>query len=144
MIAGSIAFGIVMTPSATAPVSAAADLSSDEERLGDALQHYHRNLARRRFLIVVERRHQLGLRVEQALSLRVLGDDSLGLELFLADFDGRRRMRLQVVVPRRMLWKSALRRDNHDSIAVLGIHERRRERFAALGAGSSQQQQRSI
>src|ERR1700734_2699127 len=141
MIAGSIAFGIVMTPSATAitPRSAAADLSSNKERLGDALQRYHRDLTRRRLLIFVERRHQLGLRVEQTLSFRVRGDDSLGLELFLADFDGRRRMRLQVVVPRRMLWKSALRRDNHDSIAVLGIHERRRERFAALGAGSSQQ-----
>src|SRR5580700_3295752 len=98
MIAGSIAFGIVMTPLATAPTSAAADLSSGKERLGDAFQRYHRDLARRGFLIFVERGHQLGLRVEQALSLRVLGDDSLGLELFLADFDGGRRMRLQVVV----------------------------------------------
>src|SRR5208282_5872628 len=110
---------------ATAPASAAADPSSDKERLGDALQHYHRDLARRRFLIFVERGHQFGLRVEQALSLRVLGDNGLGLELFLADFDRRRRMRFQVVVPRRMLWKSALRRDDDDSIAVLGIHERR-------------------
>src|ERR1700691_4571419 len=114
MIAGSIAFGIVMTPLATAPASAAANLSSNKERLEDTLQRYHRNLARRGFLIFVERRHQLGLRVEQALSLRVFRDDSLCLELFLADFDRRRRMRLQIVVPRRMLWKSALRRDNHD------------------------------
>src|SRR5271156_1554618 len=118
MIAGSIALGIVTTPLATAQRRPPPTCPRTKERLGDALEHDHRDLARRRFLIIVERRHQLGLRVEQALSLRVLGDDGLGLELFLADFDRRRRMRLQVVVPRRMLWKSALRRYDHHSIAV--------------------------
>src|SRR5271156_4411 len=123
MIAGSIALGIVTTPLATAPASAAADLSSDKERLGDALEHDDRDLARRRFLIIVERRHQLGLRDEQALTLRARCDAGLGLEFFLADFDRRRRMLLQVVVPRRILRKSAFRLNDHDSVAVLGIHE---------------------
>src|SRR5579862_9924135 len=101
-------------------------------------------MARRRLLVIVEGRHYLGLRVKQALAFRILCDISLGLEFFGADLERNGRMSLKVVVPGRMRREAAFRRDNYDTVAVLGVHQRRGEGLAALRTGGRQQQQRRV
>lgn len=68
-------------------------------RLGQALQHDHRDLAGGLLLIGGEARHPGDHLRKQAPPLRVRDDAGVGLVALRADLDGDREVRKQVVVP---------------------------------------------
>src|SRR5207237_8268718 len=97
--------------------------------LADAFQDDHRDLALRASLVLGEPGHPCRLRVVETAALGAARDARLRLEALRPDLHGHARMLAQVVVLVGILRRAALRRDDHDVVAVASVIGRGRLRL---------------
>ena len=112
----------------------AADAISSGVR-PESLENDDRDLALRLRLILVVVRPDLVHLLPEPVALLALRGARVRAELVALDLHADLRRLGEVAIPVRMLGRSALRRDDHDVVAVLAEDERRRALLAGLAAG---------
>ena len=113
-----------------------------EIRHSSGLQHDHRDLALRLLLVLGELRRSLCLGVEETVALLALSLLRNHVDGLIADLNPRLRVRLEVVVPGRVLRRTGLGREDHVAAVIGHVHQRRHALFARPGSGVVNQDHR--
>src|SRR3954447_22980888 len=104
------------------------------------LEDHERDLALGPVLVVRVTAVEVDHLGPEALALLGSGYPRLDAELPRAGLNGRLRVRPEVVKPGGMPRRPALRGHDHDVVAVLQVHERRRPLLSALGSDVVEQE----
>ncbi len=74
-----------------------------DESLIDPFEHYHRNLTRSLFLVVVKNPHLVGLKFEEPIAFFAAGNPRPRLKALAPHFNRHRRVGDQINEPRRIV-----------------------------------------